>query len=424
MNTEYGDVTWTPKVNSFLGILCESNLSNTQLKMSIGAKIEELVTSIGFKPGTDRADSPWCAALEDARKHLDKPLTIRQKLIQDNFRRVCGSLIYINITCRPDLSTAVGFACRGMASPTRFHIMLLERTLLYAYQNKDLGLCYTSARSSIDTDVIDTLAAKYPEINTGVTYQALDGSQRRIPYYAFSDANFGDLSDEKLRSTTGFCVYVFGCLVAWSSKRQTLTAKSSMESEIIAMASASDECMWIHGLITSCPVPFGFDANTKDFPPIPLLADNMAALTVANYPKTTGASKHLDLRLFRIRDCLGADGDYPRLRCLWCPTLFNVADHFSKLLKSIAFPRLVRHIVDMPYNATADSRKASATTKSCPQATAYVLITNYSWPAYGTTDHLYLVNHAQVAAYRHRPSDPFWLPHNAITLDTVDPDID
>ena len=37
------------------------------------------------------------------------------------------------------------------------------------------------------------------------------------------------------RSTTGYLVYVFGCLVSWSATRQKTVALSSAESEYMAL---------------------------------------------------------------------------------------------------------------------------------------------------------------------------------------------
>ena len=103
---------------------------------------------------------------------------------------------------------------------------------------------------------------------------------------------------------------------------------------------------------------FIFGTNSEDpthAPPVPVLLDNTAALSVANHPKQTPRSRHISLREFRIRDYSGDNNHTQCIRCLWVPTKFNVADFFTKLLASVDFPRLARFLVNAPYNAIADA---------------------------------------------------------------------
>ena len=80
----------------------------------------------------------------------------------------------------------------------------------------------------------------------------LSGSdQQNIdPLSGFSDANFANKNDEQTRSISGYCFYLFGCLVSWRSKLQTLTAASTFESELIALAFAGNEAVWIRKLLS------------------------------------------------------------------------------------------------------------------------------------------------------------------------------
>ena len=164
-----------------------------------------------------------------------------------------------------------------------------------------------------------------------------------------SDAKFADAADDKLRSTSGFCIYLFGCLIAWSSKRQSITARSALEAELIAISAASayDECVWIFQFAQTVPFLFGYNSANL-VRPVPLLVDNEPALSTANHPKITQQTKHIRLRELRIRDAIGDDNAPPHIRCLWCPTKFNVADHFAKLLPKLEFSRLARFVVDTP----------------------------------------------------------------------------
>ena len=40
----------------------------------------------------------------------------------------------------------------------------------------------------------------------------------------FTDSDYANSTEDKRRSMSGYCFYVFGCLVSWKSKLQPITA--------------------------------------------------------------------------------------------------------------------------------------------------------------------------------------------------------
>ena len=106
-------------------------------------------------------------------------------------------------------------------------------------------------------------------------------------------------------------------LICWCSKRQTTTARNRrnvMESELISGASASDEAVWFHGLMTSAPkiipgakllVTYENDSRVMS---VPILMDDVAAIQQTKHPqhpKVTQFSRRTAMREFRIQDlCL------------------------------------------------------------------------------------------------------------------------
>ena len=106
-----------------------------------------------------------------------------------------------------------------------------------------------------------------------------------------------------------------------------------MQSELIAARTAADSAVWYHALMGEFPFLFGFESKV---PPIPLLIDNQACLSVANHPENSQRTKHIALREFRIRDYVEGG----QVRPLWCPGTHNLADHFTKILQKLIFSRL------------------------------------------------------------------------------------
>ena len=52
----------------------------------------------------------------------DDELSDYQLKLKENFASIVGSCIYFSITCRPDLSTIVSKACKGMHGPKKIHM--------------------------------------------------------------------------------------------------------------------------------------------------------------------------------------------------------------------------------------------------------------------------------------------------------------
>ena len=332
-------LTWADNVKSFLGLRITRNDDLSELKIDAQFKIEQLLTELDLDSfGPFRGSiAPYGLEFNDIRLSQGKVLSNRQTHILKHFSHIVGVLIYISICCRPDITTVLNRCCQGTTNPQRHHVVWLERLLMYLRSHSDIGLVYRSHQSDLETLITKPLSQHYTELK-GLHEQ---------PIVCFSDANFADAADDKLRSTSGFCIYLFGCLIAWSSKRQSITARSTLEAELIAAASASDECVWIFHFAQTAPFLFGY-TSANQVRPVPLLVDNEPALSTANHPKITAQTKHIRLREFRIRDAIGDDHAPPRIRCLWCPTKFNVADHFTKLLPQREFSRLARFVVNIP----------------------------------------------------------------------------
>ena len=64
----------------------------------------------------------------------------------------------------------------------------------------------------------------------------------------FCDADWNTLSGDSC-STTGYVFTLCGGAVCWRSKKQTIIANSTMEAELISLASCSEEANWLRDLL-------------------------------------------------------------------------------------------------------------------------------------------------------------------------------
>ncbi|RVW36659.1 Retrovirus-related Pol polyprotein from transposon RE1 [Vitis vinifera] len=133
----------------------------------------------------------------------------------------------------------------------------------------------------------DIAYAKAPGL--GILYN----SQGHTRIECFSDADWAGSKFDR-RSTTGYCVFFGGNLVAWKSKKQSVVSRSSAESEYRAMAQATCEIIWIHQLL--CEV------GMKCTMPAKLWCDNQAALHIAANPVYHERTKHIEVDCHFIRE--------------------------------------------------------------------------------------------------------------------------
>jgi len=325
-STFKGEGQWDESINSFLGMHIEYDQFAGKLSFSVRSKIEDLFEKFDFlgNPPKKRLGrdlhAPYLPQFEHPPE--DDELDEEEMQIKENFASIVGSCIYFSITARPDIATIVNKACKGMHGPSKVHIMYVKALIRYLRNHKNTNLSYTREGSS--SPLLRSLSSSFIELDV------LDSA----PVVGFSDANHLDkIVDGGMYSTSGNCFLLFGNLVQWSSKRQTIHASSSMQSELIAACTASDSAVWFHAMMVEFPFLFDLDGKV---PPVPLLIDNQACLSVANHPENSSRTRHIALREFRIRDYV----EGKQVRPLWCPGSHNLADHFTKLLERLVFQRL------------------------------------------------------------------------------------
>ncbi|MBW0531790.1 hypothetical protein O181_071505 [Austropuccinia psidii MF-1] len=118
---------------------------------------------------------------------------------QNWYQSLIGSLNYLALGTRPDISFAVNYLARYSNSPQNTHRHALQHLLGYVKYSMDFCLKYKAKA---------------------------DGLQ------VWTDANWGG---EFQQSTTVFIFRLFGCTIAWASRRQKLVATSTCAAELIAM---------------------------------------------------------------------------------------------------------------------------------------------------------------------------------------------
>ena len=108
----------------------------------------------------------------------------------------------------------------------------------------------------------------------------------------FSDADWaGNLDDQT--STSAYISFLGFNPISWSSKKQRVVARSSMEAEYRALANAASETIWLSTLLKELAVP------VQAAPQV--LCDNIGATHLSFNPVNHSRMKHIQMDLHFVR---------------------------------------------------------------------------------------------------------------------------
>ena len=116
----------------------------------------------------------------------------------------------------------------------------------------------------------------------------------------FSDADWNTLSGDSL-STTGYIFTLGSGVICWKSKKQTIIANSTMEAELITLASASEDANWLRDLLYEIPL------WEKLIPSILIHCDSTAAIVRVKNRYYNGKSKPIRRKHSTVRSYLSGD---------------------------------------------------------------------------------------------------------------------
>ena len=149
-----------------------------------------------------------------------------------------------------------------------------------------------------------------------------------------TDASFRANPDNR-KSTTGYLFFLGGGLISFGSKTQSLTAQSTVESELQALSFRAREAVYLSSFQTE----LGF----KTFSSVPMNSDSSTgALSVAENAMFSSRTKHISLRFFFVRELIKKN----KITLHHKPTQQMLADIATKHLSKQRFRELLQKIKD------------------------------------------------------------------------------
>ena len=143
----------------------------------------------GSRSNTPRNDSRHNSRDPRPRHRVHQAAKHKEDL--HTYQRLIGKLMYLACGTKPDIAFAIGQLSRHNADPRRGHFRAAKRVVRYLKGTMNLGLIYgrTTTRDSPPYGLI-----------------------------SYADSNFaGDPEDRK--SVMGYCFFLNGAVVSWSSKK-------------------------------------------------------------------------------------------------------------------------------------------------------------------------------------------------------------
>ncbi|GJX51285.1 hypothetical protein Tco_0278130 [Tanacetum coccineum] len=113
----------------------------------------------------------------------------------------------------------------------------------------------------------------------------------------YNDADWNSLSDES-KATSNYIFSIAGGSISWKSKKQTILYQLSMESEIIALATASEEASWLRCLLAEIPL------WEKSIPVVLIHCDSTAAIAKVQNRYYNGKKRKVRQKYNTIREFL------------------------------------------------------------------------------------------------------------------------
>ncbi|KAA0045052.1 Cysteine-rich RLK (receptor-like protein kinase) 8 [Cucumis melo var. makuwa] len=206
---------------------------------------------------------------------------------KEQYQRLVGKLIYLSHT-RPDIFFVVSVVSQFMQAPYKKHMEAVNRILIYLKHTPGKGLMFRKTnRKTIE---------------------------------AYTDSDWAESVIDR-KSTSSYCTFVWGNLVTWRSKKQSVVARSSVEAEYRAMSLGICEEIWLQKVLS--------DLHQECETPLKLFCDNKAAISIANNPVQHDRTKHVEIDRHFIKERL----DSGSICILYIPSSQQIADVNEGLIR-------------------------------------------------------------------------------------------
>ena len=178
-----------------------------------------------------------------------------------HYRAIVGSLLFLTNTTRFDIGYSVLILCRGMQRPTNQHLAGAKRVLRYLKGCPDLPIKFRRGRWYL---------------------------------HGYCDANFAASSEALNKRSTSANIFILaGGVISASATLQKTCAQSSLHAELVCMATAAREAIYLQGVLSELGFPIGN---------IPLHSDSTGALRTSGNSSYSKQTKFMAVKHFLLKE--------------------------------------------------------------------------------------------------------------------------
>lgn len=282
------DIKLLGKTKKLLGVEFEE--TNGTISLHQSSYIEEIldkfkdfypsITSLPIAKGSIYSKTQCPQTQHESDEMLNLP-----------YRNLLGCLSFLSNRTRPDIAYAVNIFSQFQSNPGMNHWTGLLRLLGYVGCTRNLKL----------------------NLNCN-----------KVQLIAFSDADFATNRDDRT-SMGGELVFLDCAPIMWRTFKHKNVSLSTMEAEFVSMTETVKELLWFDRILDECVSKnVLFNTKIKSL----LYVDNMATIDFVKSPIENHRSKHIDVKLFFIRDLYYKDIFEVR----YVKSKDNLADPFTKPL--------------------------------------------------------------------------------------------
>ena len=275
-----------------------------QITLSQAHFIDSLLKKFGLKDANP-VTTPLDPNVNLDDEETEEKSNNQSKEVSHSYATLIGSLMYLALGTRPDITYAVNKLAQFTQLPKPKHWTAVKRIFRYLKGTQHHTLTYGGAEELLNQ-----------EINI------------------FCDADWAGGSDRK--STSGYVVTIAGGAIAWSSKKQNSVALSTAEAEYIAAMHTAKQIIWQRSLFQELEIDLPATST--------IFSDNQAAIAIAHHPEFHARTKHIDIAYHFLRDLVKSG----TLNLVYINTHQNLADIFTKGLPRITHQDLTYEIGLLP----------------------------------------------------------------------------
>jgi hypothetical protein len=219
------------------------------------------------------AEYSFCTTSIESGLQLEGTQDSFQIVDQKIYAQRIGKLLYLITNTRPDIAQAVEYLTQFNSNSDRVCWAILKYLFRYFKGTRTKGIIYKfnlNSATIIGEDITDIIG--------------------------YSDSDW--IGDSFINhSITGYIFMSAGNFIIWKSKKQSIVALFSCETEYIAVSYITRVATWLRNLIDE----EGFTTSAI-FPPILIAVDNQGAIAIIKIGALNRRTRYINIRYYYFRE--------------------------------------------------------------------------------------------------------------------------